>query len=595
MTITPKISIVIPSLNQGRFLDTCIQSILKQNYSNLELIIIDGCSTDESVEVIKKYENYLSYWISEPDQGQSDAINKGLKRATGEIVAWLNADDFYLADAFSHVVAAYHAHPEASFYYGDGHRVNESGEFLATFFPTDSPTPFNRAALIYGLNYILQPATFMNHAILKKINYLDVTLKYGMDSDLWIRLSELAAPVFLAEALAASREYQDTKTATGSFARIEELRRIAHKYSEFPMTPGTLCYFLDTLLTLSRKRFDIFPFSYRASIEKFWQETANILDKFGARPNGFPREATMKDSQPLVTIVTPSFNQGRFIKRTIESVLNQTYPNIQYIVMDGGSTDDTKAILHSYQNKFYWVSEPDQGQTHAINKGLKMAKGEIIAYLNSDDVLMPDAVAKIVAYFAENPKCDLVYGNADYIDENDHVIGQYNTTNYSFERLMQDCMICQPATFWRKSIADLAGPFDEKIQYAMDYEYWLRIGSLGGHIQFLPEKLAASRLHDATKTLTARTKIFKDIFSVCKKHGGYVDYHYYIGLWQHNYFEKPDQKYWRFVSYLISYKTMAKCHYLSANLLHEIKRRYKKLMRYFIRKAAAKFEVKFDG
>lgn len=247
--------------------------------------------------------------------------------------------------------------------------------------------------------------------------------------------------------------------------------------------------------------------------------------------------------QPLVTIVTPSYNQGRYIQRTIESVLNQTYPHIQYIVMDGNSTDETINILKSYGQRFEWISESDRGQTHAINKGFQRAKGTIFAYLNSDDILMPDTVEKIVTYFAEHPECDLVYGNADYIDEADQVIGTYNTADYSFERIMEDCCICQPATFWRKRIAECVGSFNEKLNYVMDYEYWLRIDRAGGNLHFFQEKLAASRLHSDTKTLSARGKIYHELFKVCKEYGGYVDFNYYVGRWHYWLKEGPLSKF----------------------------------------------------
>src|SRR5262249_50072446 len=123
--------------------------------------------------------------------------------------------------------------------------------------------------------------------------------------------------------------------------------------------------------------------------------------------------------RPLVSIVTPSFNQGRFLKRTIDSVLGQTYPHIDYQVIDGGSADDSVAILKSYGDRVRWVSEPDQGQSDALNKGFARARGTVRAYLNSDDVLLPDGVAKAVGHLLRHPDCDMVYGDADYIDEND--------------------------------------------------------------------------------------------------------------------------------------------------------------------------------
>ena len=179
---------------------------------------------------------------------------------------------------------------------------------------------------------------------------------------------------------------------------------------------------------------------------------------------------------PLVSIVTPSYNQGRFLRRTIDSVLNQDYPRVEYLVFDGGSTDESIDILNSYGNRFFWRSERDRGQTDAINKGLLRANGDILAYLNSDDVLLPGAIATAVKHFESRADWELLYGNAYHIDEDDHVLGEYPTAPYDFDRLLQSCCICQPAAFWRRSLSEHVGLFDDTLHCAMDYEYWLRIG-----------------------------------------------------------------------------------------------------------------------
>lgn len=240
---------------------------------------------------------------------------------------------------------------------------------------------------------------------------------------------------------------------------------------------------------------------------------------------------------PLVTIVTPSYNQGRFLKRTIDSVLGQTYPHIEYMVMDGGSTDESVEILKSYNNQFYWVSEPDGGQTAAINKGFARSNGQIHAYLNSDDVLLPNSVEKIVDYFKKNPHADMVYGLADYIDEDDSFIGTYKTQDYSFATLVNDCCVCQPAAFWRQRIAEKTGPFNEELEFAMDYEYWLRIDRAGGRIFHINDKLAFSRLYNDTKTMSSRSEIFQEIFKISSQWGGYVSESYFYGFWNHRVFE----------------------------------------------------------
>jgi Glycosyltransferases involved in cell wall biogenesis len=310
----PRISVITPSYNQGQFLGHCISSVLQQNYQDLEFIIIDGGSTDESVAIIKDNEAHLTFWCSEPDDGQAAAINKGLRMATGELVAWLNADDFYLPEALNHVALSYQTNPNASFYFGDGLRVDKNGRSLQRFFP-EGNVVFNLRALVYGLNYILQPATFINRVKLAEVGYLEPTLRYGLDTDLWIRLAKHTPPLPITALLAASREYPDTKTATGSFARIEELRRIAETYADIPMTPGTLCYFLDTLQRLARERKDVFPASYEQSIATFFAATSNLLTNYGARSDGFPSSG--QESRSDITRVKPRKSAGAFVGRLI--------------------------------------------------------------------------------------------------------------------------------------------------------------------------------------------------------------------------------------------------------------------------------------
>ena len=296
MTIDiPKISVITPSLNQGRYLRQCVESILSQDYSNFELIIIDGGSTDESLAVIKGYEDLITFWVSEPDRGQSDAINKGFKRASGELVAWLNADDYYLPGAFQQAADAYRLNRQAPFFFGDGLRVDETGTVISHFFPTGTLT-FDRQALVMGLNYILQPSTFINRRSLEQAGNLDTDLHYGMDSDLWMRLSSIGTPCTIPATISASREYATTKTASGSFQRIEELRQISMKHSGMDITPGVLCYMLDTLYRFAQQHEEIFPTSYLTDISAFWQKTAQLLAVANARPDGFPRSLKENNS-----------------------------------------------------------------------------------------------------------------------------------------------------------------------------------------------------------------------------------------------------------------------------------------------------------
>lgn len=226
-------------------------------------------------------------------------------------------------------------------------------------------------------------------------------------------------------------------------------------------------------------------------------------------------------NKPLVTIVTPSYNQGRFIEETILSVLTQDYPNIEYIVVDGGSNDQTLDILKKYRNRLTWFSEKDHGQTDAINKGLRMAKGEIVAYLNSDDTYLPGAISRAVQYLTnENPSALFVYGEGYHITAEGAIIERYPTEPFNAERLAETCFICQPATFWKREVIDTLGLFDEDLHFAMDYEYWIRLARHYGSLGHIRDYLANSRFYPETKTMSKRLEAHAEILEVIRTHYG---------------------------------------------------------------------------
>jgi glycosyltransferase involved in cell wall biosynthesis/GT2 family glycosyltransferase len=258
-----------------------------------------------------------------------------------------------------------------------------------------------------------------------------------------------------------------------------------------------------------------------------WEETASALrgaiERVAERARAHNWYAA--SAPPLVSIVTPSFEQGRFIRRTIESVLSQDYPHVDFRVVDGGSTDETLEVLKSYGDRFPWVSEKDRGQTHAINKGLAQAKGQILSYLNSDDILRPGAVSRVVKHFLTRPACDLVYGRDAYVDVEENFLGWFPTAEFSFEKLIENCCISQPAAFWRDRIMAEAGPFDENLYSVMDYEYWMRLDRAGALIEYVPELLASTRIHPEAKTSGGtdyQWRRYREMFLSSLRHAGYV-------------------------------------------------------------------------
>lgn len=225
--------------------------------------------------------------------------------------------------------------------------------------------------------------------------------------------------------------------------------------------------------------------------------------------------------KPLVSIITPSYNQGRFISDTIESVLGQDYECIEYIVVDGGSTDNTLDILKRYENRLKYISEKDSGQSDAINKGFRMAKGEIVAWLNSDDVYEPGCISKIISEFQKNSELGLLYGDGYIIDEHNKKLKVFEyTQKFDLWKLVNFWdYIMQPATFFRSSYLKKVDYLDVNLHYCMDWDLWIRLASVS-EVKYMNELLACSREYGETKTSTGGTKRLKEIKSLLQKYSG---------------------------------------------------------------------------
>jgi glycosyltransferase involved in cell wall biosynthesis len=234
---------------------------------------------------------------------------------------------------------------------------------------------------------------------------------------------------------------------------------------------------------------------------------------------------------PLVSIIIPSLNQGKFIDQTLESIFLQDYPNLEVIVMDGGSTDGTVKTLKKYELRvtsnelrkhriFTWISKKDKGQADAINKGMKKAHGDIVTYINSDDYYLPHAIKTVVSYFLDYPNVDWLTGDCMIVDE-------YNNRIQSFVRWYKKILrmlpiqlilpvanpIAQPSTFWRKKVFEEIGHFDDALRYVFDYEYWIRIAKKYT-ISVIPHVLSAFRIHRASKGGSNYKKQFEEELEV---------------------------------------------------------------------------------
>ena len=218
--------------------------------------------------------------------------------------------------------------------------------------------------------------------------------------------------------------------------------------------------------------------------------------------------------KPLVSIITPSYNQAAFIEQTIKSVLEQDYPNIEYLIADGGSTDGSVDIIKRYAKKLaWWVSEKDSGQAEAINKGFTRAKGEYIAWVNSDDYYQPGAISAAVAALQANPDAGFVFGDVEVVDKDGRILNRLSYGNWTLADLMTFHIIGQPAVFMCRSVLEKAGFLDQNYHFLLDHQLWLRIGVQAG-IQYVPQLWAGAHYHEDCKNLLQAAEFGKEAYHI---------------------------------------------------------------------------------
>lgn len=237
-------------------------------------------------------------------------------------------------------------------------------------------------------------------------------------------------------------------------------------------------------------------------------------------------------TRPALSLVVPTLNQAAYLPATLASVAAQRYEPLDLWVQDGGSNDGTLEILRASGVPF--ASERDRGQADAINRGLRRARGEVLGYLNSDDLLLPGALDAVAEAFA-NPEVLFVYGRAVYVDAEGRTVGPYLTRPWDAERLGDLCYVAQPAAFFRRALWRVVGEFDETLHHTMDYDWWLRASERlrPEQVVYLDRELAAARLHPEAKTVAGWDRALEEILDLVKRRRGYVSLWWLVAKWDH--------------------------------------------------------------
>lgn len=382
----PKISIITVSYNQGEFLGEAMESVLGQGYPNLEYIVIDGGSSDGSVETIKAYGERIDYWISEPDSGQSEALNKGFQKATGDIIGWLNSDDSYRPGTFHAVAEAFRdpqvqiAMSEQFAYiqsdgiaYGSGTNSFVDHQTLIRFWRTGGMT-------------INQPCVFFRWELFKNVGgRIDETLDFAMDYDLWLRLTERASIKTIQGTWANYRFHGGSKSGRGFHRFFPEWKSVSRRYWGKWYHPVFYRYLFEYLFYLV----------LRASGRQ-----SSPYD-----PPDFDRNAGYRvdNDNPRVSVIITNYNYGQFVDAAIESALNQDYDNVEVIVVDDGSDDNSHDAIRKFDGRICSIFKENGGQASAFNAGVSRATGDILCFLDADDTWDSTKVRKVVEKYAEAP------------------------------------------------------------------------------------------------------------------------------------------------------------------------------------------------
>lgn len=499
-------------------------------------------------------------WIDRPGLGRAEAVNEAAARSRGEIMGWLGVGDFHFDDTLRIVAEAAERHPGIDCFFGDAMLADPSGRPIAEFNASWRPHRGARGPRL------CPAAVFIRRRALERVGPLDERLRFWADYELWLRLERAGARFMQIHRLLGARRVGLGEPAPSDFATIpgrpslDELMEVRQGMTR-PQPFVAACGWYGATRAIG-DAMQVHPAhglvdavqnalgarrrwgggrrrgAFEALAIAAWASGIFIAGKsatefrvkirqplrlrrlqalrrrlfrlrhHASRPLSLPRDASrsaVPATPPVISIVTPSFNQGHVLEATLRSVLEQGYPALEYVVQDGGSTDASGEILARYGPRLtFWESAPDGGQSTAINRGMRRTTGEIMAYLNSDDLLLPGSLAYVARYFHAHPEVDVVYGHRILIDQDGREIGRWILPRHDDHAIAYADYVPQETMFWRRRAWERIGArIDESFRFAMDWDLILRFRAAGLTFRRVPRFLGAFRVWSDQKTLAA--------------------------------------------------------------------------------------------
>jgi glycosyltransferase involved in cell wall biosynthesis len=526
----PLVSVVIPTYNCDRYLVQAIESVLSQTYSNIEIIVVDDGSTDQTQRVLKPYLNRIRY-IHQQNHGVSAARNRGIQEASGEFIAFLDADDFFLPDKLADQVACFEAKPSLGVVSSGWYMVDEQGkEIIAEHKPWLGLSHLNLETWLLWRPVL--PSALMLRRKWLEANKFDTRLRYAEDAELLIRLALTGCESAWLEKLSLGYR-KHPSSATSHQNVLKQAKSFDAVYEEFfaqPDLPNSISkleksarynylvwlswrfYQTSQLTKMSEylcRALPYSPYSASATLANWVQSFSDYalgsgedLDAHALSNLSEWKQLThtvLTQKIPRVSVIIPAYNCAEYIAETIESVLNQTYRDYEIIVVDDGSTDATREVVEGYGDRLQYIYQQNQGAAAARNRGIRLAKGELITFLDGDDLFLPNKLATQVAYFDANPSVGMVKTGWQIIDQHGKFVSNVEPWHYAPKLDLATLVLYKvsrpSALMLHRDWCERANGFNTNFAIGEDLDLMLRLALMGCEIAWIRQIHACYRQH----------------------------------------------------------------------------------------------------